>query len=314
MLEFSLILIPALCMSSYSQTDSLGWSYFPFKSRDIWEYWVYDGVRLDTAQIVNIRDSVAVDGKIQLTQRRQLINPIVYDPRLDSLTYTIDTSAAEVLAPYFNGMTALFYKFNVKLGDQWVMQAHALGGYEIARVKEIYEGKLFGVSTAFIRVVYFFAVDSTDTLGLSRESRTLARGFGLVELFPAEGGDWYILKGAVITGVVYGDTTKIVTAVHRGEDGLPKEFVLHQNYPNPFNPTTRISFTLSSSDNISLVVYDLMGRQMKRLIENEWYIPGTYHVLWDGTTASGERAAAGVYYYRLFTHRAASTRSMIFIK
>ncbi len=75
---------------------------------------------------------------------------------------------------------------------------------------------------------------------------------------------------------------------------LPTEFALHQNYPNPFNPATKISFGLPQDARVSMVVYDLLGREVKRLVINEFKVAGSYTYDFNGASLS-----SGVYLYRL---------------
>jgi len=74
---------------------------------------------------------------------------------------------------------------------------------------------------------------------------------------------------------------------------LPEEYFLYQNYPNPFNPSTTFSFDIPFSSFAILKVYDIIGREVATLV-NEDMKPGSYHVTFD---ASG--LASGVYLYRL---------------
>ena len=91
-------------------------------------------------------------------------------------------------------------------------------------------------------------------------------------------------------------------------DELPRVMSLRQNYPNPFNPSTTISFTLNSSTPVRLAVYDVSGREVQVLVNDELH-PGTYHATFD---ASG--VASGVYYYRLTTKDFSETKKMLFVK
>ena len=79
----------------------------------------------------------------------------------------------------------------------------------------------------------------------------------------------------------------------------PDQYVLEQNYPNPFNPETNIRFTLPVAKEISLVVYDMLGQEVRTLIDGQQYQPGTHQVVWDGTTNSGAPVASGNYVYTL---------------
>ncbi len=73
----------------------------------------------------------------------------------------------------------------------------------------------------------------------------------------------------------------------------PTTFVLLQNYPNPFNPSTTIKFELPKSAELTLSVYDMLGREVAVLL-NEKREPGSYDVMFDGN-----RLSSGVYFYRL---------------
>ena len=90
--------------------------------------------------------------------------------------------------------------------------------------------------------------------------------------------------------------------------GIPKLFCMEQNYPNPFNPITKIRFGLPKSDNISLIIYDLLGKEIGRIAEG--YFEAGYHtVIWDGSDW-----ASGIYLYRLTTSENKVTRKLILQK
>ena len=79
----------------------------------------------------------------------------------------------------------------------------------------------------------------------------------------------------------------------------PEDYVLEQNYPNPFNPETNIRFTLPVTKQISLVIYDMLGKEVRTLINGQQYQPGTHQVVWDATNNSGQPVASGNYVYTL---------------
>ncbi|MFH1686969.1 MAG: T9SS type A sorting domain-containing protein [bacterium] len=96
---------------------------------------------------------------------------------------------------------------------------------------------------------------------------------------------------------------------------LPKGFQLAQNYPNPFNQSTTISFFLPVSGRVSLDVYNILGQQVARLVDNEWMYGGIYQtVRWNGANASGDDIASGVYFYRLSAGEQSATRKMTLLK
>lgn len=75
----------------------------------------------------------------------------------------------------------------------------------------------------------------------------------------------------------------------------PDDYELSQNYPNPFNPTTNIRFTLPLNKEISLTIYDMLGNEVKTLLNNQELAKGSYEVTWDGTSNAGAKVASGNY-------------------
>jgi len=142
-------------------------------------------------------------------------------------------------------------------------------------------------------------------------SRALAPGIGLVQ--ENGEGDTNFLVGAYIGGKLIGDTT-ITSIQEKSSSIIYLRPILFQNYPNPFNPTTMIAFNLNFSDTASLIIYDVLGREVRRLIDNERFASGTHKIFWDGKTDSGQNVSTGAYYYRLLNNGKIITRSMIFLK
>ena len=94
---------------------------------------------------------------------------------------------------------------------------------------------------------------------------------------------------------------------------LPKVTSLHQNYPNPFNPSTMIEFDLPCRGKIEIVIYNILGQAVSTLIDGE-YSAGHYSVIWDGTAANNQRAASGIYFYRIQAGDYVETKKMILLK
>lgn len=91
-------------------------------------------------------------------------------------------------------------------------------------------------------------------------------------------------------------------------DGVPNGFILSQNYPNPFNPSTTISFIIPHSSLVIVKVYDVLGREVRTLV-NEEMKPGSYEVTWDATGF-----ASGVYFYRLQAGSFTETRKLMLLR
>ena len=91
----------------------------------------------------------------------------------------------------------------------------------------------------------------------------------------------------------------IVTTPINVNDYLEKSFKLYQNYPNPLINSTNIRFTLQTACVISLKVYNVLGNEIKTLINSSYKNTGDYTVLWDGSDNIGRALPAGLYYYEL---------------
>tara|TARA_B100000809_G_scaffold55955_1_gene51910 strand:+ start:1054 stop:4365 length:3312 start_codon:yes stop_codon:yes gene_type:complete len=97
------------------------------------------------------------------------------------------------------------------------------------------------------------------------------------------------------------------------EIGLPGEIALHPNFPNPFNPSTQIAYDLAKDSNVRLEIFDLMGRNVKTLVNGK-QIAGRHMATWNATDNFGQPVSAGVYLYRLHTENKVFTRKMILMK
>jgi hypothetical protein len=92
---------------------------------------------------------------------------------------------------------------------------------------------------------------------------------------------------------------------------LPDQLALYQNYPNPFNPSTAISYELPGAGWVGLVVYDLLGREIVRVIDGE-QAAGYHTITWNALDAQGHPLDAGIYLYRIqFTTDAGSEFSSV---
>ncbi|AFN75554.1 FG-GAP repeat protein [Melioribacter roseus P3M-2] len=105
-----------------------------------------------------------------------------------------------------------------------------------------------------------------------------------------------------------------ITSVERVTDVIPTNIKLNQNYPNPFNPTTNITYELPKQSNVTITVYNSLGQEVIRLVNNEMQSAGTYKITWSGKDAYGNSLASGIYYYQLNTDDVVLSKKMILLK
>jgi photosystem II stability/assembly factor-like uncharacterized protein len=89
---------------------------------------------------------------------------------------------------------------------------------------------------------------------------------------------------------------------------IPSQYILNQNFPNPFNPSTKIRFALPKSSEVSLDIYDALGRKVEEMV-NTRLNAGTFEVTWDASNYS-----SGVYFYKLVTEGYNDTKKMLLVK
>ncbi len=130
------------------------------------------------------------------------------------------------------------------------------------------------------------------------------------------GAEFRIHIYSLFTGKVYFDdmtVEKSVTAVRDVGVLIPAKFQVFQNYPNPFNPTTTISYALPKSSLVRVVIYDVLGREVKTLV-NDKQAPGVHNLIWDGLNSSGQQVASGIYFYRITAGSNVQAKKMLLLK
>jgi hypothetical protein len=97
------------------------------------------------------------------------------------------------------------------------------------------------------------------------------------------------------------------------EFGIPTDFFIYQNYPNPFNPSTTINFEVATPTNVSLVIYDLMGKEVYSLASG-YHVPGIYSVVWNANDSNGEQVSSGMYIYQLRILNTVLTKKLVLLR
>jgi len=97
------------------------------------------------------------------------------------------------------------------------------------------------------------------------------------------------------------------------DDLIPKSFKLYQNSPNPFNPNTHIRFDLSKNESISLIIYNVIGKEVAQINRNN-LSAGSHVINWKGQNQYGDPLPSGLYIYRLVAGNKISTKKMLLLK
>ena len=111
----------------------------------------------------------------------------------------------------------------------------------------------------------------------------------------------------------YGPATDAAIRIFDHLSSESNRVVLLQNYPNPFRRTTAIGYTLASKQNVRMVIYDVLGRQVRVLADGQ-SPEGYSHVLWDSKDNAGNPVSPGIYVVRLGTPLGTQTRKMSLVK
>jgi hypothetical protein len=93
------------------------------------------------------------------------------------------------------------------------------------------------------------------------------------------------------------------------EIGIPNKYSVSQNYPNPFNPTTKIDFELPADSRVTMVIFDISGREVAKILNNEFTTAG-YHT----ADFNASKISSGIYFYRLNADNFSVTKKMMLVK
>ena len=121
----------------------------------------------------------------------------------------------------------------------------------------------------------------------------------------------------------YGGTAEYTSVSSDGEsstkptvlktEDVPLVFSLSQNAPNPFNPETIISYSLPQSEQVKLVIYNVLGQEIRTLV-NAFKPAGRYRVVWNSKDDFGRSVSSGVYFYQITAGKFTNTRKMLILK
>lgn len=266
-------------------------TYFPHRLGDTWQYWVVNTPEYELRTVIS--DTLGPDGAYY-----SAINWIGMGC---CARYRVDTVNYTVKEPRLSVYNYLLLQLGAQTGDRWIVRREdsTWRGTTIARVVASYFAWVAGgffhtkevdytdSASGLLLITYYFA----DTLGIIGEDH---------DAFPV-----HRLRAARINGRTFGT---FVGVQEPATPEVPLAPRLAQNYPNPFNPSTTIRFTLAADGHASLVVRNLLGQEVRRLID-ERREKGEYRMeFYAGDLPSG------VYFYTLVTPEGASTRRMMLLR
>jgi hypothetical protein len=130
----------------------------------------------------------------------------------------------------------------------------------------------------------------------------------LIEHYNAAGDMGAIWVGGPSPYKLYYDGYNLTTRKNNNETLIPKDYSLGQNYPNPFNPTTKIEFSIPKNGNVTLKIYDILGKEIETLIDKNMSA-GNYTVDFNGA-----RLSSGTYFYQISSGNFSQTKKMILVK
>ncbi|MBK7500732.1 MAG: T9SS type A sorting domain-containing protein [Ignavibacteriales bacterium] len=306
-LYYLITCIMLMSVINFAQLYNDPMKFFPAQTGDMWEYFYYDAPYSDTLQLFSVKDSVDEQGVIHLWQSSGFINPPKPPVLAGSNYYKIDKEGN--VEGYWESYRGILFKLKAVQGDKWILKEYSANAFEIIRVDSVFESSLFGMNTVIKKYRRYFSDDSSAITGLDRTAKFLAYNLGLVRVDGLEGLGSLFIKGAVINSVIFGDTTRIITSVFDDETGdYLEEFNISQNYPNPFNPSTKITYNIPQRSNVSLRIYDVLGKEIATLV-NEQKEAGTYNIQFDASKLS-----SGVYIYSIQAGDFLESRKMILMK
>jgi len=115
-------------------------------------------------------------------------------------------------------------------------------------------------------------------------------------------------EDGTIINTSFPGVTSIESEIENKIDQLPSDYLLSQNYPNPFNPTTSLQYTIGSLQFVTLKVYDVLGREVAMLV-NEEKQAGEYEVEFNAANLP-----SGIYFYQLKAGQYSETKKMVLLK
>ena len=297
------LLIFILSQKLFAQSDSLN-DLFPLAkgtqytytyqfSDTTYEVSILESIQNDSGSVTYlIKDSTLKGNEIDwlVEQKKELMRHLVLynfdNSNIDSI-YRIEQ------IDEFNLTESLYGNHQITAHPPWNSDTYA-GVYSPLYLPVV--DSIFRYQNKFASLTFFNDLFSYDSLWF--DNRGLFRR-NSYNSFSSNHRDYAYTKISL---------DSITVGIRHQKHKLPKMFNLSQNYPNPFNPTTTVEYSIPKQSNVTIKVYDILGREVTTLV-NEEKLAGNYRVDFNGSSL-----ASGIYFYRMEAGGYSITRKFILIR
>ncbi len=283
-----IIIVFLLSNLSFAQIDTTIW--YPLHVGDKWEYY---GKDVGYSQVEVIGDTLMPNGK-------KYFILTLYDRKYQRVD---DLKNVMIYNEYATDSEYVQYDLKAEKGNIFIPNGEHTFGYGVYDVDEN-ENNLLGrkLECKYYREVYIdSSVVPPDTIWRETVDTywpQITKGFGVTSY--AYGLETLI--GVIINGKSYGSLVRVKN------EKINNNFYLNQNYPNPFNPTTKITYSLPVASDVTLRIYDILGREIKTLVD-EQQNAGIHSLTFNATDLS-----SGTYFYKLTAGSFVDTKKLILVK
>ncbi len=254
-------------------------------------------------RIFSIIDSLTThleEARIRNFQRWNVIGTYVWPNYYIGATYELEVSYLKSWIRYRWDWFDEFFSANYSTID-WKIPEEVEINIDVNEEKIVSPQDFF----SYTENIDSFKIDANDErLNIIKEAGGFKISSSIIGTYKIKIEGWYSDKRTELSPSYLVNVG--ITNVE--ENILPFKFSLNQNYPNPFNPTTRIKYQVASIENVSFKVYDVLGREIKTLI-NKQLQPGEYEIEFDATGLP-----SGVYLYRLNCGSLNQTKKMVLLR
>ncbi|MBI3194289.1 MAG: T9SS type A sorting domain-containing protein [Ignavibacteriae bacterium] len=220
----------------------------------------------------------------QIVNKQKKVPPSKHNNRLMAevlaLKFNIAASALQVTPKGFGEL--VYEEVDNPLTGLMIKQIGLRADTFLTYWKNVDTSVFYNLDTTIRKINLAFNGDIDST---SFAVRTTLKGYRSVADVP------FLRPNPGVEPVIFADD-RSMEAIFSSE--IPDVFALHQNYPNPFNPTTTLSFDLPTTGYVNLTIYDMLGKEVNILLQNELMDAGAQYYEFDASSLP-----SGIYYYRI---------------